>query len=329
MIGKGEAEEIHDQWKSTDHITVEGEDAHWVIRDLETSVHRRNKVSRWCNSASFSEQTVWRGSPSWWTPQGEMKPAKHRGPEDGRSAIRVWKSVATFHLFSPPFAAKPSTSKRWNMSTDAFINGLWCFIAIIGVLCSIRVDRGSSFAGADHELEEALKYVNTNHLTMFFGWETVRLEHEACGRDKSKQWGMFFGPVFRPHQAGLTVLPRGCSFMRQQPLWTTSVILTAQSRWTPKHLLDIKSMVGLPSPARFIREDLYARKRWPRVQYLAEQFGSWWRREDFCNIATRQHWDTPRRNLQVGDIDKRRMTCLAISGGCLKVWRGHCYRRKL
>ncbi|KAJ8366175.1 hypothetical protein SKAU_G00150060 [Synaphobranchus kaupii] len=71
---------------------------------------------------------------------------------------------------------------------------------------------------------------------------------------------------------------------------------------TPNHLLTTKPIIALPPPGKFIREDMYARKRWRHVQYLAEQFWSRWRREYLSNIATRQCWHTPRRNLKVGDI---------------------------
>lgn len=71
---------------------------------------------------------------------------------------------------------------------------------------------------------------------------------------------------------------------------------------TPNDLLTIKSVPALPPPGRFVREDIYARKRWRHVQYLAEQFWSRWRREYLSNIATRQRWHIAKRNLKVGDI---------------------------
>ncbi|KAJ8369493.1 hypothetical protein SKAU_G00095210 [Synaphobranchus kaupii] len=71
---------------------------------------------------------------------------------------------------------------------------------------------------------------------------------------------------------------------------------------TPNHLLTMKSIRALPPPGAFVREDMYARKRWRHVQYLAEQFWSRWRREYLANIAIRQRWHTSRRNLQIGDI---------------------------
>lgn len=71
---------------------------------------------------------------------------------------------------------------------------------------------------------------------------------------------------------------------------------------TPNHLITMKSSVPLPPPGKFIKEDLYAKKRWRRVQYLSEQFWHRWRKEYLSNIALRQRWHAPRRNVNVGDI---------------------------
>lgn len=35
---------------------------------------------------------------------------------------------------------------------------------------------------------------------------------------------------------------------------------------TPNHLLTMKTSIPLPPPGNFVREDLYTRKRWRRVQ---------------------------------------------------------------
>lgn len=71
---------------------------------------------------------------------------------------------------------------------------------------------------------------------------------------------------------------------------------------TPNHLLTVKSAKVLPPPGKFIKKDMYGKKRWRHVQYLAKQFWSRWRREYLANISLRQRWHSPRRNLQVGDI---------------------------
>lgn len=71
---------------------------------------------------------------------------------------------------------------------------------------------------------------------------------------------------------------------------------------TPNHLIMMKSRIALPPPGTFVKEDLYANKRWRRVQYLIEQFWSRWKREYLMNISLRQKWHVPRGNVKVDDV---------------------------
>lgn len=91
--------------------------------------------------------------------------------------------------------------------------------------------------------------------------------------------------------------------INSRPL-TTDCITDPQSPepLTPNHLLTLKSSVPLPPPGKFVEADLYARKRWRRVQYLVEQFWCRWKKEYLANISLRQCWHTPRRNVTKGDV---------------------------
>ena len=71
---------------------------------------------------------------------------------------------------------------------------------------------------------------------------------------------------------------------------------------TPNHLLTMKNKTLLPPPGNFVKEEIYARKRWRKVQFLAEQFWSRWRKEYLINLNSRQKWFQPKRNLKIGDI---------------------------
>ncbi|KAK3750008.1 hypothetical protein QZH41_008651, partial [Actinostola sp. cb2023] len=55
-------------------------------------------------------------------------------------------------------------------------------------------------------------------------------------------------------------------------------------------------------PGDFIRPDLYTRRRWRRVQYLADQFWARWRREYMHTLQARSKWEEPKRDLVPGDI---------------------------
>jgi len=41
---------------------------------------------------------------------------------------------------------------------------------------------------------------------------------------------------------------------------------------TPNHLLTMKSKTGLPPASVFEKPDLYCRRRWRRVQHIADEF---------------------------------------------------------
>ena len=71
---------------------------------------------------------------------------------------------------------------------------------------------------------------------------------------------------------------------------------------TPNHLLTMKSKLIFPPPGQFQRSDLYCRKRWRRIQYLANEFWSRWRREYLQNLQVRRKWHGIKRNAQQGDI---------------------------
>ena len=71
---------------------------------------------------------------------------------------------------------------------------------------------------------------------------------------------------------------------------------------TPNHLLTMKNKTLLPPPGNFVTEEIYARKRWRNVQFLAEQFWSRWRKEYLINLNSREKWFHPKRNLKIGDI---------------------------
>ena len=71
---------------------------------------------------------------------------------------------------------------------------------------------------------------------------------------------------------------------------------------TPNHLLTLKTQVVLPPPGNFESPDLYSRKRWRRVQYLANQFWLRWQKEYCTLLQKRQKWTTPKRSMKAGDV---------------------------
>ena len=53
---------------------------------------------------------------------------------------------------------------------------------------------------------------------------------------------------------------------------------------------------------KFCQGKIYGQKRWRKVQFLAEQFWSRWRKEYLINLNSSQKGFQPKRNLKIGDI---------------------------
>lgn len=204
-----------------------------------------------------------------------------------------------------------------NMSTDAFINSLRCFIALRGTVRQIKCDQGTNFVGAKNELTNTLKEIDADRLIGFLAerqcdfvlnaphsshaggvWERqIRTVRNVLRSTLSLSSGRLDDTSLR------TLFYEAMAIVNSRPLSVDNLNdPNSLVPLTPNNLLTMKPVPALPPPGRFVREDIYARKRWRHVQYLAEQFWSRWRREYLSNIATRQRWHTAKRNLKVGDI---------------------------
>ena len=73
---------------------------------------------------------------------------------------------------------------------------------------------------------------------------------------------------------------------------------------TANHLLTMQNKTFLPLQGNFVKEEVYGRERWRKVQFLAGQFCSWWRKEYLIsfNSTQKKFQFQPKRNLKIGDI---------------------------
>ena len=58
----------------------------------------------------------------------------------------------------------------------------------------------------------------------------------------------------------------------------------------PMQLLAMKSRVVMPPPWEFQKEDIYNRKQWRRVQHLANEFWSRWKKEAYATLQVCHKW---------------------------------------
>ncbi|XP_019727405.1 uncharacterized protein LOC109516990 isoform X1 [Hippocampus comes] len=200
-----------------------------------------------------------------------------------------------------------------DLTTDAFINALRAFIAIRGAVRQIRCDQGTNFVGAKNEFVEALKEMDQTKLDkleceflmntpasshMGGVWErqirTIRSVLMAILDQSSKQLDS---------SSLRTFLYEVMTVVNSRPLTTDHLYdPSSPEPLTPNHILTMKSTIIAPPPGKFVQEDLYLRKRWRRVQVLANTFWTRWRREYVLNLQSRQKWTKERRDAKVNDI---------------------------
>ena len=207
-----------------------------------------------------------------------------------------------------------------SLSTDSFINALRRFVSLRGPIRELRSDRGTNFVGSERELAEAISEMDENQIQQFLLQEGCDYFSFKMNVPSASHMGGIWERQIRSVRNVLSSLlfHHGLqlddeslrTFMCETAAIVNSRPLSVQDLndpmslepLSPNHLLTMKSKVILPPPGQFQRPDLYCRKRWRRVQYLANEFWSRWRKEYLQNLQVRSKWQGLKRNARVGDI---------------------------
>ena len=199
-----------------------------------------------------------------------------------------------------------------DLTTDSFINAYRRFISRRGPIRQLRCDRGTNFVGAKNELDsERIRQkltsddcdyfefkMNFPHASHMGGvWERmIRSARNALSSLLISQ------PCTLDDELLHTLLLEAEAIVNSRPLTYNSTTDVSSEPLTPMQLLTLKSKEVFPPPGAFVKEDLYCRKRWRKVQYLATQFWRRWISEFIPTLQERKKWQGTEHNLKQGDI---------------------------
>jgi hypothetical protein len=204
------------------------------------------------------------------------------------------------------------------MDTSSFINALRRFIAVRGPIRQLRSDRGTNFVGAINEL--GVSTVDSKQVTGYLQAQNCDYIDFKLNCPNASHMGGVWQRQIRTvrsvlssllNQAGhqlddeslRTLMCEAMAIVNSRPLTTDNLCdPNSLEPLTPNHLLTLKSNVILPPPGEFQQADVYSRKRWRRVQHLANEFWTRWRREYLLTLQERQKWNKPSRNAKPGDV---------------------------
>ena len=189
-----------------------------------------------------------------------------------------------------------------------------------GKVRELRCDQGTNFVGAKNELASAFKELNTTPLKEYlssqdcdwidFNFNTPHASHMGgIWEDQIHTTRSVLSSLLLDHGTQLddeslrTLMTEAESIVNCRPLTVENLSdPLAPETLTPNHLLTLKTQVVLPPPGKFESPDQYSRKRWRRIQYIANQLWLRWQKEYCALLQKQQKWTTPKRSMKEGDV---------------------------
>ncbi|XP_047483301.1 uncharacterized protein LOC125035146 [Penaeus chinensis] len=206
------------------------------------------------------------------------------------------------------------------LETDSFLSAYKRFIGRRGPVRQLRSDQGTNFVGAKNELQQCLQEMDQEKLKGELLKENCDWITFEMNIPHASHMGGVWERQIRTVRNILTALlyhhgrqlddESLRTFMVEAETIVNSRPLTVDNisspyslePLTPNHLLTMKTKVVLPPPGTFQSSDQYSRKRWRRVQYLANEFWNRWRKEYAQSLQCRNKWPSVMKNVKVNDI---------------------------
>lgn len=202
-----------------------------------------------------------------------------------------------------------------SMTTDSFINAFRRFMCRRGNVRSVVSDNGTNFVGACRELEKEVAKWNKENIIKWLQRKNILWKFnppaashfggvwERLIRSVRKIFQSLFAQrnVRLNHEELCTLMCEVESILNSRPLTEVSNDACDIEVLTPNHLLLLNSEVTFP-PGLFSAEDLYAKRRWKQVQYLANLFWTRWKREYLSLLQERQKWTKKMKSFSIDDI---------------------------
>ena len=204
-----------------------------------------------------------------------------------------------------------------SLDTSSCMDAVRRFIARRGNVKEIFSDNGTNLVSTNKELKQSLQELNQEHISYHMHRQNI-------------DW--HFNPPTASHQGGIwerqirTIRKILCAILNEQNMksyrndehlrtFMCEVERTINSRpltrvsdeandldvITPNDLLLLNNTATFP-PGVFNEKELYSKRRWRQMQYMADIFWKRWTREYLPDLHKRQKWLQSKKNIQTGDI---------------------------
>lgn len=202
-----------------------------------------------------------------------------------------------------------------NMEAATLMNAYRRFQAVRGCVVIVRTDRGTNFISVRNRAEPTNIQDAITELQRPKGSWKLHPPHAShfagsWERKIGAVRAVLNGALVCLHQRNLsrdefsTYLAEASAIVNNTPLCDVSLRHDDPSPLSPADLLTLKGNPNPPPLGQFAMADIeqYGKTRWKRIQHLAEEFWTRWRREYTTTLQERQKWVSPKPNLKPGDI---------------------------
>ena len=207
-----------------------------------------------------------------------------------------------------------------SLSTDAFLNAYRRFVSRRGPVRVLRSDRGTNFVGGKRAMEEALDEMDNDKIHRELLKENCDWVSFQMNFPSASHMGGVWERMIRSARTVLNGLVQECrearlddellrtllceveAIVNSRPLTSFNMSPDEPHPLSPMNLLTQKCSVVLSPPGAFQRGDIYCRRRWRRVQYLADRFWRRWRRDFLPSLQERRKWTAEHANMEQNDV---------------------------
>ena len=252
-------------------------------------------------------------------------------PKDRLTAYQPPFTSTSMDMFGPLYVKHGrGTAKRWgclftclttrsihlelvnSLETDDFMC-LRRFMNRRGEVSELRCDNGSNFVGAERELKNSINIWNEDRITRELAERGCKYVFQPpTASSMSGVWERLVRSVKRVLKSAIgsylvtdvvlqTLLTEVERILNGRALTANSDNPNDLEPLTPAHFLMQRKVVSLP-PRVFTKVDMYSRKAWRQVQYLAELFWERWLKEYLPTLQIRGKWQRKKTSLQPNDL---------------------------
>ncbi|XP_011672748.2 uncharacterized protein LOC100889831 [Strongylocentrotus purpuratus] len=228
-----------------------------------------------------------------------------------------------------------------SLDTSSCIDAIRRMMSRRGPIKRLVSDNGTNLVGAKAELRKALSDWNVDEISNFTANHSIDWSFNPPGASHhGGVWERQIRTIRKVLHALLneqylrtcqseeqlhTLMCEVEAIINSRPLTRVSDDPGDLEVITPSSLLHMKQ-TSAPPPSKSTEGDVFARRRWRQMQYLADLFWKRWIREYLPSLQQRQRWQQPERNLQVGDVvliaDGTVPRCCWLMGRVLEVYPG-------